>query len=224
MSLKNKILAIFCVMFGAVALSPVNANAGFWDFFFPKVDNSPKPSETLRAPFADEDAVIEDLNVSGNSEKQIPLHLRHRPNSVITKWVQNTIPDLFTYKAEGYEKEYTKKIVNFNKTGLDEYVNFLHKKGLIKSLKTGKYNVTGIIQGYPEVLNERAIDGRYRWVYKMDLMVTYFNSGLKKYTEEKAGDTLTQELTLTIQIGRNKGVDNEHSVLIETWSVKDKKS
>lgn len=211
-------------MFGTVAFSPVNANAGFWDFFFPKVDNSPKPSETLRAPFADEDAVIEDLNAKGNSEKQIPLHLRHRPNSEITKWVRNVVPDLFTYKADGYEKEYTKKIVNFNKTGLDEYVKSLHGLGIIKSLKTGNYDVTGIIQGYPEVLNEKAIDGRYRWVYKMDLMVTYFSSGLKKYTEEKSGDTLTKEYVLTIQIGRNKGVDNEHSVLIETWSVKDKKS
>ncbi len=224
MSFKNKVVTVLFLIFGFITFAPVSAHAGFWEFFFPKVDDGPKPSETLIAPFADEDAVIEDLDVNGRSEKQIPLHLRHRPNSAITKWVQNTVPELFTYKADNYEKEYAKKVVNFNKTGLNEYVSFLHKKGILKTLKTGRYNVTGIIQGYPQILNERAIDGRYRWVYKMNIMVTYFDSGLKKYKEEKEGDTLTKEFTLTMQIGRHKGVNNEHSILIETWGVKDKKS
>ncbi len=224
MSLKNKILAVSFLMFGIISFAPTNANAGFWEFFFPTVDNKPKPSETLRAPFANEDAVIEDLDAKGNPQKQIPLHLRHRPNKIITQWVKNTVPLLLTYKADKYEQEYAKKVVNFNKVGLDEYVNFLHRKNIIKSLKTGKYNVTGIVQGYPVIINEGAVDGRYRWVYKMDLLITYFDRGLKKYDKVKDGDTLTQEYSLTIQVGRHKGVDNEHSVLIETWSVKDKKS
>ena len=219
MKFKNKVLYTLFLMLGIISFTP-EANAGWLDFLFPQTETGPDPSETLRAPFADEDAVIEDLDHKGNPEKAIPLHLRHRPNTVITKWVQNTIPFMLTYKAATYEKEYGQKVTNLNKVGAEEYVKFLQGKNILKTLKTGRYNVTGIIQDYPVIVNEGAVDGHYRWLYKVNVLITYFDSNLKQYTREKEGDTITQEFEITMQIGRAKGVDNEHGILIETWDVK----
>lgn len=222
MFIKNKVLFSLFLILGVVSFAPVS-NAGWFDFLFPQTEVGPDPSETLVAPFANEDAVIEDLDSKGNPEKAIPLHLRHRPNNVITQWIQNTVPFLLTYKAKTYDQEYGQKVENFSKGGLDEYVKFLQNKNILKTLKTGRYNVTGILQDYPVIVNEGAVDGRYLWLYKMHVLVTYFDSGLTKYTLEKEGDTITQEYEVTMQIGRNKGVSNEHGVLIETWDVKVKK-
>ena len=219
----NLLFLSFCIFLSVVAFTP-NAHAGWLDFFFPTEETGPDPSETLRAPFADEDAVIEDLDAQGNPDKAIPLEMRHRPNSVITQWVQMTVPYVLTYKAKTYEKEYGQKIVNFSKGGIDEYVAFLQGKNILRTLKTGRYNVTGILQDYPVIINEGAVDGRYLWLFKTDVLVTYFDSKLTQHPRsEDSSDAITQEYTITFQVGRNKGVPNEHGILIESWDVKVKK-
>ncbi len=222
MFIKNKVLFALFLILGVVSFSPVS-NAGWFDFLFPQTEVGPDPSETLVAPFADEDAVIEDLDSQGNPEKAIPLHLRHRPNSVITQWIRNTVPVLLTYKSDVYKKEYAQKVGSFTKVGAEEYVRFMQKNNILKTLQTGRYNVTGIIQDYPVIVNEGAVDGRYRWLYTVDVLITYFDSKLKNYTRDNESDAITQEYTITMQVGRNKGVGNEHGILIETWDVKAKK-
>lgn len=222
MKLRKQVLSSLFIILGVVSFMP-EANAGWLDFLFPQTETGPDPSETLRAPFADENAVVDDLDSQGNPDDSIPLDQRHRPNSVITQWVQDTVPLLLTYKASTYEQEYSKKIVSFSKGGTDEYVQFLHDKNTLKTLKTGRYNVTGIIQEYPVIVNEGPVDGRYLWLFKVGVLITYFDSGLKKYTHAKDGDTITQEFTVTMQLGRVKGANNEHGILIETWDVKNKK-
>ncbi|MGN7439288.1 MAG: DotI/IcmL family type IV secretion protein [Alcanivorax sp.] len=219
----NLFFLSFCLLLSIVAFTP-NAHAGWLDFLFPTQDTGPDPSQTLRAPFADEDAVIEDLDAEGNPEKAVPLHMRHRPNTVITQWVQMTVPFVLTYKAKTYEKEYGQKVVHFSKGGLDEYVKFLQGRNILKTLKTGRYNVTGILEDYPVIINEGAVDGRYLWLFKADVLVTYFDSSLKKHpVREDDPNTITQEYTITFQVGRNKGVKNEHGLLIESFEVKLKK-
>ncbi len=222
MFIKNKVLFSLFLILGVVSFAPVS-NAGWFDFLFPQTELGPDPSETLVAPFADEDAVIEDLDSQGNPEKAIPLNLRHRPNNVITQWIRNTVPVLLTYKSNAYQKEYAQKAANFTKVGSDEYIRFMQEKNILRTLKTGRYNVTGIIQDYPVIVNEGAVDGRYRWLYTVDVLITYFDSNLKNYTRDNEDDAITQEYTVTMQVGRNKGVSNEHGILIETWDVKAKK-
>ncbi len=216
----------FVVMFLLVAYvcSPGLAHAGWFDFLFPTpAEQGPNPSETLRAPFADQDAVIEDLDESGQSKQVTPLHLRHRTNTAITMWVQHILPSLLTYKADKYNQEYSQKIRHFNKNGSSEYVKFLNEENFLTTLKSGQYDITGFVQDYPVVLNEGAIEGRYRWLYQTTVMVTYLKHGTSDYKVIEEGDTVTRTYVLTVQLGRSDGANNEHGLLIDTWSVKEKK-
>ncbi len=199
--------------------TPAKAN-GLLDFFFPKINKGPSPAETLKAPFADEDAVIEEMDASGNAANQTPLHLRHRTNDIITSWVQITIPEMITYKAKSYNKEYRDKIKYFDRIGLAEYIKFLKERNFITTLKTGRYDISGFIKNYPIILNEGAIDGRYRWLYQANIMLTYIQSGTRDYSNIKQEDAITQEFILTFQIGRSRQATNEHGLLIESWDVK----
>lgn len=212
-----KFLLIFFV---ALCVGMPVARAGWLDFLSPQKIHKYNPLETLRAPFADENAVLDELDPSGNTELAVPLEKRHRPNSEITKWVREVVPMLLTYSAGDYEHEYVKKIANFSKVGAEEYVSFLQNKSIVKTLKTGRYNVSGIIKGYPVIINEDAVDGRYRWLYQVHVMVTYFDNSLKGYSYEKGGDAITQDFILTMQIGRVKGAGNKHGLDIETWDIK----
>ena len=216
----NRVLLSSCIAVLALAVPVIPAHAGWFDFLFPPAPSGPSPSETLRAPFADEDAVIEELDSEGNVESTSPLDIRHRPNSIITKWVLKVVPMLLTYKTDTYEAEYGDKVSSFSKVGVNEYVKFLQEKNILKTLKTGRYDVTGIIQDYPVVINEGPVDGSYRWLYQMNVMVTYMDAGI--VTRNGNDNTITQELVVTTQIGRSRDASNEHGVVIETWDVKHK--
>ena len=217
---------VFCLIavfsFSVVLSQPVNAG-GLFDFFFPTRSTGPSPAETLKAPFADDDAVIEEMDASGNASNQTPLHLRHRTNEIVTLWVQKIIPNMISYKTLGYEGQYNKKIKSFNKAGSAEYVKFLGERNFIKTLKTGRYDIAGFIKDYPIILNEGVIDGHYRWLYKVNIMVTYIDSKVSDYRNVKQGDSISQEFVLTFEIIRSRDAANDIGLLIESWDVKPKK-
>lgn len=217
-----RILLCFCFFSFVFAQFP--AHAGWFDFLFPTpAQQGPNPSETLKAPFADEDAVIQNLDASGQGKQMTPLHLRHRTNNVITLWVQQTLPILLSYKTDRYNQQYAQKAQTFSDAGVAEYVQFLNKHNFVTTLKSGQYDITGFVQDYPVVMNEGPIDGRYRWLYQTEIMVTYIKSGTNDYNELDASDAISKSYTLTFQLGRTDRAKNEHGVLIESWSVKEKK-
>ncbi len=210
---------IFCL---GMSAHPVQA--GWLDFLFPVEDTGPSPAETLRAPFADEDAVIEDLDASGNRENLTPLHMRHRTNAVITRWVQEAVPLFLTYKGATYESDYHQKALSFSKIGAEEYAAFLHGANFITTLKTGKYNIAGFVQDYPVIVNEGVTDGRYKWLYETNVMVTFLDGDMSGYSTRAEDDqTISREYTVTLQLGRSREAANEHGLLVETWSAKLKK-
>ncbi|PCJ98197.1 MAG: hypothetical protein COA45_08595 [Zetaproteobacteria bacterium] len=216
----------FCFVFVLTVLvltvGSAPSHAGWLQFLFPDFSNEPHPAETLKAPFADDDAVIVDMDITGKAANRMPLHLRHRTNAVMTRWVQQNIPNMLSYKAQTYKKAYGGNIVYFTKVGADEYLKFLQDKSFLTTLETGRYDIAGFIRDYPILLNEGAIDGYYRWLYQVNIMVTYIESGVSDYNALKSGDAITQEFVVNFQLGRHKDVDNEHGVLIETWSVRSK--
>lgn len=214
------------VIFLSFTIYPPQAQAGLMDLLFPSTKKKdPNPAETLRAPFADEDAVIEEMDATGSTKNAMPLDQRHRTNGVMTLWIQQTVPTLLTYKTDGYNNEYKEKVALFSAGGLKEYNKFLQDLNYITTLKTGRYDITGVLQNYPVVINEGSVDGRYRWLYQMDVMITYMEVGTDPYAKdpERRGQSITRNYTLTTQIGRSREAANDHGIFVETWSVKPKK-
>ncbi|MGH1455932.1 MAG: DotI/IcmL/TraM family protein [Alphaproteobacteria bacterium] len=219
-------MRVNCLLFVIVLLSfggySTNANAGWLDFLFPAIeDTGPSPSETLRAPFSDPDAVILDMDSIDNPQNSTPLDQKHRTNTVMIGWLQLVLPSLISYKSDGYDQQYLEKVELFSKNGTDDYVSFLHSRNYITTLKTGRYDITGFIQDYPIVVNEGVIDGRYQWVFQTAVMVTYLDAGLDDYGKSE-GEQISQEYVVTFHLGRFEGIKNEHGVLIDSWDVKPK--
>ncbi len=218
-----RIFYLFLLFFTIVFSYVPSAQAGLLDFLFPAPkENGPTPSDTLRAPFADENAVIDDMDSMDNIQNSMPLDQKHRTNNVIIQWLQMTVPDLISYKSDGYEDQYKQKVRSFSKSGAEDYVSFLHESNYITTLKTGRYDISGFVQDFPIVVNEGVVDGRYQWVFQTSIMVTYLEAGMTEYKAGKGVDSITQEYVLTFHLGRVEGVKNEHGVLIESWDYKKK--
>ena len=221
---------VICFAVFTICMAPQPAHANWWEFFFPslKEDEGPDPSETLQAPFADPDAVVLAPAENGVIKKETPIHIRHRPSADIADWVQQIVPDLMSYSASDYKGQYAVKSQLLDETAQQEYVKFLKNKNYLKTLKTGKYDIRAFVAEIPLLMNEGAVEGRYRWLYKAKVMVTYIEAGLTDYPDED--DVITQTMYVTVQVGRIEGLEgktnedgevlNEHGVLIESFNAK----
>lgn len=232
MSIKRLFLFGFVAFaLGFASPAPAHAADSWLEFFFPSLkQQKPDPSQTGMAEFADENAVITAPSVEdGLPENSTPLHIRHRPSADVAKWIENVLPDLMSYEADHYKDQYKQKVLLFNETSKAEYLKFLKESNFIKTLETGRYDINSFVEEIPLIMNEADVEGRYRWLYKTRIMVTYVAKGATDYRLVKDGDTITQSMYVTVQVGRVKsselpklpeGMDNQHGLLIESFNVK----
>lgn len=222
--------ALLLVMFSAGFSANVASAAAqpeewsWWEIFFPHLkEKGPDPSETLQAPFADPDAVIDAPSSSGQfNENATPINLPHRINTEIAEWLEAKVSDLLTYQAEGYQDQYKAKVMPLmTKPAMAEYVKFLQENNIVTSLKSGAYDVRGFVQDVPVLVNEGEVGGRFRWLFQVKVMVSFVKSGLKSYRDVGNGqENVTKEYIATVQIGRVEDAGNPDGVLIESWTAK----
>ncbi|MBI1301605.1 MAG: hypothetical protein GC137_08105 [Alphaproteobacteria bacterium] len=239
--IKNKKNILFVLLFiFAFIVNPMQAHANWFEFFFPFAKHIREANEAQRqgkmeedaierqqqsrteqeyAPFANPDVVIEEFDLSGNEENTTPLHKRHRTNAVMTQWVQTALPNILAYQAQDYQDQYEEKAKLFSEVGLKEYQKFLEDRSYFKTLQTGRYDIAGIFEDYPLVLNEGEVDGQYRWLYRVNILITYYDNTATIDSINDTKSSITQRFELTFQLGRHRHVDNEHGVLIESWTA-----
>lgn len=223
MKLRTFILfGVLSTIFTFSQASTAYAESSWWEFFFPHLRNQgPNPAETLKAPFADQDAILDgtsiDEKMAGNAS---PLHVRHRINADIAEWIEAELSNLMSYDSKTYKADYERKAESFDKKGLQEYVKFLQEHKIVSSLKSGSYNVRSIVRDIPTLLNEGAIAERYRWLYRAKVMISFVPLGMDNYSKGKIGKVINKEVILDLHIGRVESANNEHGILIEGWTGK----
>jgi Type-IV b secretion system, inner-membrane complex component len=217
MKAKYRIVFFMAILFGCFfvqAQGQAHAQQSWWSIFFPR-DMSKDPAVTLEAPFADTDAVVLDPAEGSVLELNVP----HLQTADITEWVGQRVSELLVYNGKTYQQEYKTKVGYFDSFGANEYVKFLQDNNILKPLSTGAYDVRGFTQDMPNLLNQGAISGRYRWLYQVPVMMTFVNTGVTDYKSISDEQTIGTEYILNIQVGRSASASNDHGLLIESWKA-----
>ena len=85
-------------------------------------------------------------------------------------------------------------------------------------IQDGRFHVRSYVNQQPLLLNEGVVNDRYRWLFRVPVIISYMDKNMATY---KGGDAeLTQKATLNIQIGRIKADDKPDGLQIEQWSGK----
>lgn len=198
------------------------ARAGILEFFFPMLATSdePDPSQTLQAPFADTPAgpvqpgAVAPVDLPVNA---VPIEKPHRSATAVGGWIAETLPLVLTAVGEDYKVELEKTAPFFDKPGWDAYMAFMQEKGMLDVLQSGKYNMRSFVENAPIKLNEGVLDGRYRWLFEVPVIVSFLDKGVASY---KDADPISQRVIVTLQVGRSSDAANKDGILIERWSGK----
>jgi hypothetical protein len=192
------------------------ARANVLEFLFPSLKKEQyNPYETLTAPFANDEASQKERA----KEKLDDLSKPHRTQREIGNWLGMKTSDLLTFKADTYQQYLRDIEPSFSQDGLTAYTAFLQEHTIMKVLGTGQYDITTIKQGEPLLLNEGAIDGRYRWLFEVPVMISYIKRNITDY---KNVTPVNRTYTIRLQLGRvqdvSQDVSNEHGLLIESFN------
>lgn len=225
MVLKNILIALIV----AAILAPQAAHAVDWvGFFFPSLRQAePDPSSTLIAPFANPKDIQAGPVQPGVKpenrlpENRVPLDTPHRTVDQVGKWLEMAVSEALTLKSGAALDESLKSnMAHFDAGGAAQYRAFLDGGKVIDTLRGGRYRMNGMSQDVPLLLNQGAVDGRYRWLFEVPVIVTYIESDADGYKNAKP---ITQSLMITVQVGRTADLSQGRDLVIERWSARARK-
>lgn len=215
------------IVVGALALlfAPFPAQAGILELFFPSLKSKEHdPTPDGMAPFAyQKEAEQAQGQNNVGSEKPlfrksaVPFDKPHRMAVDISEWLVTVVSESITFEEPRYQDDLKKTVHYFSKNGRESYRSFMSEQGVAGILESKKYYIRNFVEEVPILLNEGPVDGRYRWLYEVPVMLTYMDRSMLDY---KGFEPETRHFLLTVQIGRSPETDEEIGVLVERWSGK----
>lgn len=188
------------------------------EFFFPslqKVDNT--PAETLVAPFADPGVKSAKGSPEGLPENAVPLNVPHRNTAQIADWAVMAASEAMTFDKDDYNESFKSTEKYFTPAARQQYLTFLKDTHIMNVIESKKFFLRGFVQDVPMLLNEGNVEGRYRWLYEVPVMLTYMDRNMQGY---KNSDPANQQMTLNIQVGRTSNLETGHDIAVEIWTGK----
>ena len=213
---KISLLAVFVLLcWGGDAYAQKRPT--WFDFFFPSMrERVVDPSESLEAPFAEDVRNVPEPVLVPLPEEKKKWDEPHRLPTQIGEWVMKVSVEALSFSAGDYKSDLEKTKSYFNANGRSQYLTFLEKTKILEVAKTGRFNVRAVADDAPALLNEGAVAGFYRWVFKVPIMISYLDADMKTYGRE---DITTQHVELVVQAVRSP-TDVEEGVVIEIWDGK----
>lgn len=213
---------------GARAESPLNH---LFPWLFGPPDEGPKPEETLQAPFGNDrpkdvkdmskdqakimDMYANDKSVNSNDDLTQP----HRSPEQIGEWISGIVTLALSIDPKTHAVNAGKFKPLFSPYAWNEYLTFVSSSQLIETLQKNDMTLTAFSEKKPSMLQEGSLDGAYRWLYQVPVMLTYYKRDTKSLKGGAKAADQTQRITINIQLGRVSLKTLSEGMIIERWTV-----
>jgi hypothetical protein len=143
----------------------------------------------------------------------------HRNSRDLENWLMDAIADMMSFDADSYPL-YVEHIFprGMSPGGIAEFHEWITGTGLLDAMRNNGMQLNALATGRPVLLNEGVLSERYRWLYEIPVLISFVPKGTTVYEKNLAVNS--QEILVTLQIGRVQDSMLEHNVMIETWSVR----
>jgi len=194
------------------------SHAGILDVLFPSLrEEEYDPAKEMVAPFATEEDVEGKDKLSQLPINDIALEQPHRVSSEIAEWIMTVGAEAMNFEAGNLDAQVEGRGALFDTTGQNQFIAFLNEKNIAKVVNDGRYNVRSYVDKTPLLLNEGVVNDRYRWLFRVPVVVSYMEKNMKSY--KNAAPVIVQKATLNVQIGRvASSADKPDGLQIEQWS------
>lgn len=206
-----------CAVF--VIFSPAVSHAGILEFLFPSLrEEEYDPTKEMVAEFAAGQGAEEKEKLDALPEGDVELSKPHRLSKDIGNWLMTATGEAMNFEAGSADQQINSYSQNFDAVGRNQYIQFLREQKVLNVIQDGRFNVRSYVNGQPLLLNEGVVNDRYRWLFRVPVVVSYLDKDMKSYDGNDA--RLVQKADINIQIGRIKAEDKADGLQIEQWNGK----
>jgi len=143
----------------------------------------------------------------GRLIRMIPLNEANMNDAAIVSWTARAASDIMTFGFHDYQRRMQENSSYFTRRGWQSFTEALDRSRIMEGVTQSQRVVTAAPKSAPVITQQGQVDGVYRWVVELPLIVTY-QSG-----------TATQSDTLNVQLVlvRVSTLDSPSGVGIQQW-------
>ncbi len=137
----------------------------------------------------------------------VPLSEPNMSVPALMSWVAQASTEVMTFGFNDYRRRLQEASNNFTKTGWDSFTQALQKSRIIEMVEARQQIVTAVPAGAPVLESKGLVAGRYQWVVRIPLAVTY----------KSGASSQSSNLMVTIVVVRVPRLESPHGLGIEQW-------
>ncbi len=143
----------------------------------------------------------------GRLIRMIPLNQPNMNDAAIISWTARAASDVMTFGFHDYQRRLQESSTHFTRRGWQSFTEALQRSRIMDGVQKSQQIVTAAPKSAPVIVQQGLVDGIYRWVIELPLIVTY-QSG-----------TAQQSNTLNVQlvVVRVSTLDSSSGVGIQQW-------
>lgn len=141
----------------------------------------------------------------------------HRANPQVGEWLGPALAAMLNFSAAGYDDHIRAMEADADERARTDFHGFVTGSNILATLGENNYRLAASMEGAPLLLNKGAVDGRYRWLFEVPMLLTFLPADAKSYTDTQH---LNQHVLVTAQVGRVSYNVNADELMIESFAVK----
>ena len=112
----------------------------------------------------------------------------YRPNNSrnsLAVWVSDAVVDILTFGFNDYGERFSISKKHFTKKGWEAFVKAAQTTGFVREIEENKQILTVAPRSFPVLLKDGFIDGSFKWVYELEVLITYRSGGKQSNSSKR---------------------------------------
>ena len=143
----------------------------------------------------------------GRLIRMTPLNEPNLNDSALIAWASRAAVDVMTFGFHDYQRRLQEASTYFTRRGWQSFTTALEASRIMETVEKSQQVVTATPKSAPVIIQQGLVNGVYRWIIEMPLIVTY-QSGTARQS-----DTMNIRLTIV----RVSTLDSPNGVGIQQW-------
>lgn len=109
----------------------------------------------------------------GRLVRMVALDEPNLNDAALVSWVARASSDVMTFGFHDYQKRMQDNSIYFTRRGWQSFTEALQKSRIVETVEKNQQIVTAAPQKAPIIIQQGMVNGIYRWIVELPLIVTY---------------------------------------------------
>jgi hypothetical protein len=147
------------------------------------------------------------------------MSMPHRSQKEVADWIVLALSEVLSMDYSTYVDHLKQLQIGMDDNAVGQLEGFMQSSNVLDTMKNQNLVLRCYIEEQPLLLNKGPVDGRYRWLFDVPVVLSFLPPGAKSYEKTQASVSI-QHVIIRIQIGRVPKLQGIDQLKMETFEVR----